>query len=166
MPSDLFPWIFEDPKPKKKRAKPVVVRLRPKPVSIVHNRHVGTHSRRVKSIVHRKQESKPIVPVVTVKPKPLKERHPFTSSQKVKFILFVGGCVMPGCDVRQDLEVHHIKPQEDGGLNTDENAVVLCPNHHAKAGNGEIAIAFLKAKSMASLQAVRAEESLSTKGGS
>src|SRR5713101_3591688 len=132
--------IFEEDKPRRRRAK--------KPKKIV--------SKKVnRSLI--KRITKPIVefrPIQSVK----QVKHPFTSAQKVKFILFVGGCVIPNCVVKQDLQVHHIIFQEKGGLNTEENAVVLCPNHHAEAGNVGISVAFLKAKSIASLQAIREQE--------
>lgn len=35
-------------------------------------------------------------------------------------------------------DVHHIKPRREGGPNTPSNLIVLCPNCHRKADNGQI----------------------------
>jgi 5-methylcytosine-specific restriction endonuclease McrA len=34
------------------------------------------------------------------------------------------------CGYRHFLDIHHIKHKRNGGKNTLENCVVLCPNHH------------------------------------
>lgn len=35
--------------------------------------------------------------------------------------------------------VHHIEPRSEGGPNTDDNLIVLCPNCHSKADSGLLA---------------------------
>lgn len=47
-------------------------------------------------------------------------------------------CQYPGCDWEQNLECHHIRPSWAGGLNTADNGIALCRNHHALADRGVI----------------------------
>ncbi len=42
------------------------------------------------------------------------------------------------------LEIHHIIPQEDGGPDTIDNAVALCPTHHADLGGNREKIKRMK----------------------
>ena len=44
------------------------------------------------------------------------------------------------------LEVHHIKPRSEGGPNTRNNLIVLCPNCHRKADRGVYSRSELKHK--------------------
>jgi len=49
-------------------------------------------------------------------------------------------CECPGfmmSDGRVYLETHHIVPLSDGGPDTDDNVVGLCPNHHREAHHGK-----------------------------
>jgi hypothetical protein len=39
-------------------------------------------------------------------------------------------CVVPGCDVREGLEIDHIQPLAEGGLTTMANTARLCRWHH------------------------------------
>jgi hypothetical protein len=39
-------------------------------------------------------------------------------------------CVIPGCDNRHHLEIHHLKPYAEGGTTTEDNTVRICPYHH------------------------------------
>lgn len=41
-------------------------------------------------------------------------------------------------------ELHHIITVEDGGLSTEDNLILLCPNHHKQANLGLISIDTLK----------------------
>lgn len=43
-------------------------------------------------------------------------------------------CVCRDPSTGLSLEVHHIIPQENGGLDTLDNAVALCPTHHSDFG--------------------------------
>jgi hypothetical protein len=36
------------------------------------------------------------------------------------------------CQYSAATHVHHITPRSAGGINSIENAIVLCPNHHAE----------------------------------
>lgn len=44
------------------------------------------------------------------------------------------------CDYTSHIELHHIIGVAEGGLNVEHNCVLLCPNCHAEADRGEIAI--------------------------
>ncbi|HEC89148.1 MAG TPA: HNH endonuclease, partial [Thermoplasmatales archaeon] len=44
----------------------------------------------------------------------------------------------PNCKREENLEVHHIIPRSQGGRNTYDNLIVLCPTHHAMADKGGI----------------------------
>lgn len=49
------------------------------------------------------------------------------------------------CEKRVDSpDVHHITPRSEGGPNTPENLIVLCPNCHRKADRGAISKSKLK----------------------
>jgi predicted HNH restriction endonuclease len=51
----------------------------------------------------------------------------------------VPDCTHPlftGVDGRQYVEVHHILPLAEGGMDTLENAICLCPGHHKEAHFG------------------------------
>ncbi len=57
-----------------------------------------------------------------------------TQNDRDLFIEFMGGkCEYPNCPERNALEIHHIRPREEGGNNTVWNLLVLCPNHHTLA---------------------------------
>lgn len=63
-----------------------------------------------------------------------------------------GVCEMPGCphglflSANGDpfLEVHHIEPLRDGGLDRPENVAGICPSHHREAHHGQGAAAIRK----------------------
>ena len=40
------------------------------------------------------------------------------------------------CEMKRYLHMHHIKPRHLGGDNRVSNLILLCPNHHAAAHNG------------------------------
>ena len=42
-------------------------------------------------------------------------------------------CEIKGCNYDKIVEAHHIIPRREGGRNIKNNAVLLCPNHHAEA---------------------------------
>lgn len=45
-----------------------------------------------------------------------------------------GGCVWPGCDRNEPLEMAHLTHRGMGGSkhrNTEDNAVILCQTHHS-----------------------------------
>ncbi len=46
-------------------------------------------------------------------------------------------CAIPTCK-QIPVELHHIVPQSQGGEDTFENLIVLCPNCHARVHKGEI----------------------------
>jgi hypothetical protein len=41
-----------------------------------------------------------------------------------------GTCVVPGCDNRHHLEIHHLLPYAQGGPTTPDNTARVCPTHH------------------------------------
>lgn len=43
-------------------------------------------------------------------------------------------------------EIHHIVPVEDGGTDTVDNLILLCPNHHKMANAGILSAETLKGK--------------------
>jgi uncharacterized protein DUF222 len=45
-------------------------------------------------------------------------------------------CVVPGCDVHKNLEIHHIVPVCDGGLTCMQNCCRLCHWHHILVSRG------------------------------
>jgi hypothetical protein len=65
-------------------------------------------------------------------------------------------CEVPGCghalfsdaNGKPFLEVHHIDPLRDGGVDTPENVAAICPSHHREAHHGENADAVTKALKM------------------
>lgn len=50
-------------------------------------------------------------------------------------------CVVPGCDARHHLEVHHLVPWSRGGRTDTANLACLCPFHHDALHRGELTIA-------------------------
>jgi 5-methylcytosine-specific restriction endonuclease McrA len=51
-----------------------------------------------------------------------------------------GCCVVPGCTHGSFLDVHHIKPREEGGGHDADQLVTLCGAHHAAVHQGRIVI--------------------------
>lgn len=48
---------------------------------------------------------------------------------------FGTSCMICGWD-KASCDTHHIQEKSQGGVNTLENAIVLCPNHHTEAHSG------------------------------
>lgn len=65
--------------------------------------------------------------------------------------------LFPSADGQPFLEVHHIEPMGEGGLDTPENAAAVCPSHHREAHHGSAAPAIKQA-----LKRVRANDSMSS----
>jgi len=55
----------------------------------------------------------------------------FSGDLRQAIVIRDRGCVFPGChrDPR-DCEAHHIKPWQDGGSTSFDNAALVCPTHH------------------------------------
>ena len=47
-------------------------------------------------------------------------------------------CAVPNCKVTSPLQIHHIIHQEEGGLDTDDNLICLCSNHHGRYHENQI----------------------------
>ncbi|RNE62214.1 HNH endonuclease signature motif containing protein [Cryobacterium tepidiphilum] len=59
-----------------------------------------------------------------------KERT-FNRAQRRAIMLRDGGCIIPGCDIPAAwTEIHHVKPDRDGGPTHTSNGVCLCWFHH------------------------------------
>jgi hypothetical protein len=71
---------------------------------------------------------------------------PLSQGEKDRIINDVakGVCQHPNCNREDNLEVHHIVPRSEGGRNTFDNLIVLCPTHHAMADKGSIPRSRLK----------------------
>lgn len=54
-------------------------------------------------------------------------------------------CANPTCRQVLTVEIHHLDPVSDGGPNTPENLLALCPNCHSRHHAGHIPIASLRA---------------------
>lgn len=71
------------------------------------------------------------------------ERDPLViaiAKVRAEFQCEVAGCAHPsfnGKDRKPYCEVHHIQPLADGGVDTIDNVVCLCPSHHREAHFGE-----------------------------
>jgi len=51
-----------------------------------------------------------------------------------------GSCVVPGCKHGTFLDVHHIRPREEGGDHHPDGLVTLCAAHHKAVHEGRIVI--------------------------
>jgi len=61
-----------------------------------------------------------------------KHNRLFTAQQIRGLLVRDGGCVWPGCGARAgSCEGHHVIPFSEGGPTHIDNAVLLCPFHHA-----------------------------------
>jgi hypothetical protein len=61
-----------------------------------------------------------------------KHNRLFTAQQIRGLLVRDGGCVWPGCGARAgSCEGHHVIPWSEGGPTHIDNAVLLCPFHHA-----------------------------------
>ena len=77
---------------------------------------------------------RPIVPVPSL-----------SGSERALFIDAVGNrCEHPTCRIQHPLEVHHITPREQGGLNKVWNLIVLCPTCHELAQRNSYSKSLLK----------------------
>jgi 5-methylcytosine-specific restriction endonuclease McrA len=47
-------------------------------------------------------------------------------------------CVVPGCDARLWLDVHHLVPRAEGGTHADSNLAILCSRHHRRVHEGTL----------------------------
>jgi hypothetical protein len=71
------------------------------------------------------------------------ERDPLViaiAKVRAEFQCEVAGCAHPsfnGKDHKPYREVHHIQPLADGGVDTIDNVVCLCPSHHREAHFGQ-----------------------------
>jgi hypothetical protein len=55
----------------------------------------------------------------------------FTSAQRRAITLRDGGCIIPGCQVPASwCEIHHVRPDAQGGPTHTDNGVLLCWFHH------------------------------------
>jgi len=72
--------------------------------------------------------------------KPTIQKAPRLSQKKKQVLIHSVGtkCCYPHCREKIALDVHHITPREEGGTNSENNLVVLCPNHHRMARDGTI----------------------------
>lgn len=70
---------------------------------------------------------------------------PLTSSETAKLVVLAGSkCENPNCKTTHPLDVHHIKPRNEGGTNRQNNLIVLCANCHRIAQPGGYSRATLK----------------------
>ena len=75
-----------------------------------------------------------------------KASPPLTEYEKngVIFELAKGKCEHIDCNIQDDLKLYYIIPREEGGANTSNNLIVLCPNHYAMADKGVLSKGLLK----------------------
>lgn len=52
-------------------------------------------------------------------------------------------CMIPGCGFDYVVHNHHIIARANGGDNSEENCILLCPNHHALADAGILSAEYL-----------------------
>jgi 5-methylcytosine-specific restriction endonuclease McrA len=78
---------------------------------------------------------------------------PLSQRDKEIMISKVGTrCCYPNCGETISLEVHHIIPRSEGGINKENNLIVLCNNHHHLADRGAIPRERLKAYCVATMK--------------
>jgi hypothetical protein len=51
-----------------------------------------------------------------------------------------GRCRVPGCTHTSFVDVHHIVPRSEGGLNDPDNLLTICCGHHRATHRGELGI--------------------------
>jgi 5-methylcytosine-specific restriction endonuclease McrA len=96
-----------------------------------------TAEKKSKAINQKVRNQNPIRPL-NIK-KIVEKVPPLSQDKKEEIIQRVGTkCCYPNCDEMIALDVHHIVPREEGGLNRDSNLIVLCPVHHRLADRGAI----------------------------
>lgn len=75
-------------------------------------------------------------------------KHPYLSTSKKWqhiYDLYGGKCAI--CGFSDVVQIHHIIPRSVGGKDTQENLLVLCPNHHALLHLGLVDIKRLSVRS-------------------
>jgi len=87
------------------------------------------HSTVIHAIKKIKKESIPSFEKLQPFPVANKIKGINNHSSRQKFVdLYQGKCAI--CGFEDIIEVHHIIPLRQGGSNTPQNTIVLCPNHH------------------------------------
>jgi len=77
-----------------------------------------------------KEEKQPAKPELLKVP-------PLSGTERARLINAVGNkCENPTCREKFPLQVHHIKPREEGGSNKLSNLIVICNNCHGKFQGG------------------------------
>ncbi len=71
---------------------------------------------------------------------------PLTEYEKKGIIyeLARGKCEHLDCNIQDNLQLYYIIPKSEGGENSYNNLVVLCPTHHAMAGRGVLSKGLLR----------------------
>jgi len=76
-----------------------------------------------------------------------KHRRLFTAQQMRALLVRDGGCVWPGCGARAgSCEGHHVIPWSEGGPTHIDNAVLLCPFHHAMLPGSHFAMRMIRGR--------------------
>jgi len=76
-----------------------------------------------------------------------KHNRLFTAQQIRGLLVRDGGCVWPGCGARAgSCEGHHIIPWSEGGPTHIDNAVLLCPFHHAMLPDSNFEMRMIRGK--------------------
>jgi hypothetical protein len=76
-----------------------------------------------------------------------KHRRLFTAQQIRGLLVRDGGCVWPGCGARAgSCEGHHVIPYSEGGPTHIDNAVLLCPFHHAMLPGSHFQMRMIRGK--------------------
>jgi len=81
--------------------------------------------------------TKPSQPTAPTGPTAATRVPDLRGDERALFIHAIGDrCENPTCRKSGLLEIHHIKPKEQGGLNSVWNLIVLCPDDHRSAQRG------------------------------
>jgi len=76
-----------------------------------------------------------------------KHNRLFTAQQIRGLLVRDGGCVWPGCGARAgSCEGHHVIPFSEGGPTHIDNAVLLCPFHHAMLPDSNFEMRMIRGK--------------------
>ena len=76
-----------------------------------------------------------------------KHNRLFTAQQIRGLLVRDGGCVWPGCGARAgSCEGHHVIPFSEGGPTHIDNAVLLCPFHHAMLPDSNFTMRMIRGK--------------------
>lgn len=76
----------------------------------------------------------------------------FTNFRERALNTFPHACMICGFDIA--VQVHHVIPRRIGGSNGIDNAVILCPNHHAMADRGMLSADLLTSLNHAAIAAL------------